>query len=134
MNGGQVTLSGITDAQLEALLDVKKNNEGQFQLQNLQSLGQGGMPLPLPHPPYGPGTPWGMGPGYPGAWYGPGSPFGMQPPGFPPGQPFPLPGQPQPAPPPPGGPQSTYNVTLVWQQDGALHVISDVFQKITAAS
>jgi hypothetical protein len=126
MNGGQVNLDGITDAQLEAILDVKKNNEGQFQLQNLQSLGQNG-PLPAPHPPYGPGAPWGMGPGYPGQWFGPNSPWGI-----PPGQPFPPPGTPQLPPASPGGPQSTYNVTLVWQQDGALSVISSVFAKLTA--
>ena len=131
MNGGQAVLNGITDAQLEALLEVKKNNEGVFQLANVQLLGQAGPPPAPPHPPYGPGMPWGMGPGYPGQWYGPGSPFGMQPPGFPPGQPFPVP-QPQPLP-PPGGPQSSYNITITWQDDQALKVIGTVFEKMTTA-
>ena len=60
MNGGQAVLNGITDAQLEALLDVKKNNEGVFQLANVQLLGQYGPPPAPPHPPYGPGSPWGI--------------------------------------------------------------------------
>ena len=119
MNGGQVTLNAITDAQLEAIIDVKKNNEGQFQLLNLQSLNQ---PLPPPGQPfYGPGSPWGMGPNQ-GQWYGPGSPFGPMPPNFHP-------------PEPPPGPlgNSSYNVTLAWNQDQGLKAIAAVFEKLTAA-
>jgi len=119
MNGGQVTLNGITDAQLEALLDVKKNNEGQFQLANLQSLG----PPPIPGPCgawYGPTSPWGMGPGHPGQWFGPGSPFGMQPPSGPPA-PSPTPAQ------------SSYNVTLTWTQDSGAKTIAEVFDKLSGA-
>ena len=124
MNGGQVTLNAITDAQLEALIDVKKANEGQFQLTNVQCLGGPAWPPCGPPPVYGPGSAWGMGPGHPGMWFGPGSPFGPVPPGMP------GPGGPPPAP----QAQSTYNVTLNWQQDQGFKAIATAFDRMAAAN
>ena len=122
MIGGQVTLNSITDAQLEALLDVKKNNEGQFVLLNLLPVNPPFQPPPS-GPWYGPGSPWGMGPGL-GVYYGPGSPHGLLPPGWPPpALPTPQPGSP-----------STYNVTLSWQSDQGLKAVSAVLDRLPGAT
>ena len=121
MAGGQIILEQINDAQLEAVLDVKKNNEGQFQLLNLQITNLPFPPGP-PAPAYYPNSPWGMGPGRPGQWYGPGSPWGAFPPNL---QPGPQPGQqPQPSAP------SSYNVTLIWNDTQNLKTVAQVIDRL----
>ncbi|AOW49447.1 hypothetical protein [Acetobacter ascendens] len=51
MPTGQLTLNGVDDAQLEQLLDVKKNNELNIQLIGLQLMPNGNPPPPYPfHP------------------------------------------------------------------------------------
>lgn len=120
MTSGQITLNSVTDAQLEAILDVKKNNEGSVTLVSIQVVGQPGPTPPWPAPHYGYGSPWGIEPGV-GIWYGPGSPHGAVPPCYP-HTPVPLP---SPA-------ETTYNVTLAWSKPEGMKVIALVFDRLSS--
>lgn len=118
MSSGQVTLNRVTDAQLEAILDIKKNNEGAFTLVSLLIVGQPGSEPPLPPPSYYPGSPWGTQHGF-GVWYGLGSPYGSVPPNFP-----------HLSTPTPAVQSTEYNVTLAWSGPNGMKVVAQVFEHL----
>lgn len=123
MPTGQLTLDKISDAQLSAILDIKKSNEGTFNLVSLQLITEPGPPPNAPPvPSYGPGSPWGSARGN-GIWYGPGSPFGAIPPQLhPPGN-------------LPGANQSFYTVTLAWNDmPSNFKIITQVVNALSAAN
>lgn len=123
MPTGQLNLEQISDAQLSAILDIKKTHEGTFNLVSLQLITEPvAPPNNIPPPTYGPGSPWGYAHGI-GRWYGPGSPFGEFPPQFHPPGPLPGPGQ------------SFYNITLAWNASpDNFKIITQVVNALSAAN
>ena len=106
MNGGTLTLEGVTDSQVSIILAVKERNEGVLIFEPNQM-----QPVNNPNQPWHPGMPWG--PGVPG--FIPGVP---PPPGNPLSQVH--------------GQEETYNnVMLNFRDDAGLQAVFEVLRGLT---